>query len=187
MSKSVRHIKLRQILIALLCFSFSSSSAQTTQVKVFKRTDYINGNFYRETFDTIAVSHDRIDIYFFKRHFFSPYYLPDKFIDKRYKNQIISIWRDQNDKKDYQKNWENTYIYDSLGRVINFTYSSSFICSSLPYNYSVIYNLKGQVEQIINSINLKDRFRFHYNSQDNIVKFEKFSFDLLEMTLTLED
>lgn len=161
------------------------SYAQTESTKIFKKTEYINGNFYRELFDTINLVNEKIDIYFFKNHFYTPYYLPDKFVDKRYKNQKITIWRDPKGKKNHEKNWENTFIYDSLNRVINFTYSSCIICNSFPYNYTVIYNSNGQVYQIANSINEQDGFKFYYNSKDEVERFEKYLFKKLETLITL--
>jgi len=176
---------MRPFLIAILTFTLLSSSAQTGKKKIFKQTDYMNGNLYSKVFDTIKVSDERLDVYFLKRHFYSPYYLPEKFIDKQYKNQKVSIWHDPTKKKDYRHNWENTYTYDSLSRVTNFTYSGCLICSNFPYNYTVTYNYNGQVEKISNSTNMKETFKFYYNSNGDIVRFEKFSSDKLETRIAL--
>ncbi len=168
------------LIIAIARFLAFSSSAQTEKSKVFKKIEYINGNFYRQTYDTIKLTEEPIDIYFFRKHFNFPYYLPDRFIDKSLRNRIISVWRDLNGKKDYQKNRENTYTYDSIGRVTNYTYSGCFVCSNLPYNYRVIYNKKGKIEQINNTINSKENFKFYYDNKDDIVKLEKYLLDKLE-------
>jgi hypothetical protein len=176
---------MRQPFIAILTFICFSFSGQIGQTKIFKTIEYINGNFYQLSFDTIKVSNEKIDIYFLNRHFFSPYYLPEKFIDKRYRNQKISIWADLKGKKDYKINYENTYVYDSLGRVTSFSYSGCFVCSSFPFSYKVSYNSEGQVEQILNSTNVKDRYNFYYSSKGDIVKFEKFLADQLETIIAL--
>jgi hypothetical protein len=176
---------MRQLLIAILTFICFGSSGQTEQTKIFKTIEYINGNFYRQSFDTVKISNEKIDIYFLKHHFYSPYYLPVKFIDKQYRNQKISIWGDPKGKKDYKLNYENTYAYDSLGRLINFTYSGCFVCSSFPYSYRVTYNSEGQVEQIFNLTNVKDGFKFYYNAKGDIVQFEKFLQDKLETVIAL--
>jgi hypothetical protein len=165
----------------------SASSGQKSQVKFFYKTEYVNGKFFRQTRDTIEVTNELVDIYFFKRHFFSPYYLPEKFIDQQYKNKKISVWRDPKGKKDYQQNWENTYTYDSLGRVTSYTYSGCFICSNLPYNYAVTYNSCGQVESIVGIDNLKDGFKFYYDTKGRIKKFEKYLGDKLETEIILVD
>ncbi len=176
---------MRPYLIVIATLLAFSSLAQTGQLKVFKTTQYINGNLHRETNDTIKIISEQIDIYFFNKHFYSPYYLPGKFLDKSRKNQTISVWRDPNSKKDYQQNWENTYTYDSSGRVTNYTFSGCFICSSFPYNYTVTYNSLGQVEQIFNSINSKDDFKFYYDNKGDIVKFEKYWYDKLETEIVM--
>ena len=176
---------MRTLLITILTLSFFTSYTQIGKQNIFQKTDYLSGNFYRQTNDTIPVSSKRIDIFLFKKHFYIPYYLPQEFVNIKYRNQTISTWRDSNAKKDFQQNWENTYTYDSLGRVINYTYSSCLICSSTPYNYSVIYNIKGQIEQISNTVNEKRRFKFYYNDENDIVKLEVFLFDKLETVIEL--
>lgn len=173
------------ILIAIL-FSLSSS-AQIGQIKVFKTTKYVNGNLFRKTTDTVNLLNEHTDVYFFKRQFSLPYYLPEKFVDSRYQNQKVSMWRNPNGKKDHQQNWENTYTYDSLGRVINYDYSGCFACSNFPYNYIVTYNSSGQVERIFNTINSKEDFRFYYNNNSDIVKLEKYLLGKLETEIVVVD
>jgi hypothetical protein len=176
---------MRPFLIAIVTFFSLASSAQTGQVKVFHKTEYINGNFYRQTNDTIKAANEQLDIYFFKRHFFSPYYLPKKFVNQQYKNKKVSVWQNPNGKKDYRRNWEDTYTYDSIGRVTNYTYSGCFICSSLSYSYTVTYNSLGQVERIFNTMNMKDAFKLFYNSKGDIVKLEEYLFDKVETKIEL--
>ena len=176
---------MRAFLIVILTVFSLASSAQTGRTRLFHKTEYINGNFYRQTSDTIKTANEPIDIYFFKRHFFSPYYLPEKFIDQQYKNKRISVWRDPKGKKDYQQNWENTNTYDSLGRVTNYTYSGCFICSNLPYSYTVTYNLVGQVDRIFSTNNIKDGFKFYYDKKGDIVKLERYLLDKLETVIEL--
>ena len=171
---------MRTFLITILTLSAFVTSAQTRQIKIFKKTVYINGSFYRQTDDTIKVGTEQADIYLFKRHFYIPYYLPERFVDKRYKGQMLSVWGDPTGKKDYQQNWENTYTYDSIGRVVQYTYSGCFICSDFSYNYTVAYNSLGQVERIFNSTNVKDSYVFYYNSKGEVVKLKKYSIDKLE-------
>ena len=176
---------MRPLLISILTFFSFSCLGQNGQVRIFKKTEYINGNFYRQLFDTITTNNKTLDVYFFNKNFYLPYYLPTTFIDKQHRNQNISIWRDPKAKKDYKQNWENTYTYDSLGHVTRYTYSGCFICSNMPYNYTVTYNSKEQVEQLINTIGTKDSFKFYYNAQGDIIKFEKYSSNMLEEEITL--
>jgi len=161
---------------------FLNSFAQS---KVFKKTEYINGNFYRELYDTIKSANEKLDIYFFKHHFYLPYYLPDEFSNKRKRNQKIPVWGDPKGKKDYRQNWENIYTYDSFGRMVSYSYSGCFICSNLPYNYNVTYDLNGRVVQISETKNMTDRFKFYYNDKGAVVKFEKYLMDKLEQVIAL--
>jgi len=153
------------------------------QNKVFRTTEYINGSLYRHVYDTIAVN-TKIDIHFFKQNFYIPYHLPKKFIDVRCRNKKVSVWRDPKGKKDHQENWENTYTYDNLGRITSYAYSSCFICSSLPYDYRVMYNTNNQVESIA-SKNLGDSFRFYYDYEGGLFKLEKYLFGNLETEISL--
>lgn len=178
---------MRLFLISILTVFCMTSSAQTESVKVFHKTEYINGNFYRQLSDTIKTESENIDIYFLRRHFFSPYNLPEKFTDHQRKNKTISVWHDPNGKKDYQQNWKNTYTYDSFGRVTNYTYSGCFICSNLPYNYTVTYNSIGQVDRIFNTINTKDEYKFYYDNKGDIIKFEEYFGEKLEKVIELVD
>src|ERR1700680_2846949 len=96
---AVRHNTMKQLPLLIMTFSFISSYGQIKVVKIFQKTEYVSGDFYKRLYDTIKLKKENIDIYFFRNHFYIPYYLPDKFIDKRYKNKTVSIWRDANAKK----------------------------------------------------------------------------------------
>lgn len=167
-------------LIVIMTILSIDSYAQSPGFRVFRVTQYINGDFYRQTNDTLKLTSEPIDIYVFSRHFYYPYYLPEKFIDKQKRNRTVSIWRDPKGKKNFQENWEKTYTYDSLGRVITYTYSGCVICSNLPYSYTVDYTSVGQVERIVNSLSSEDSYRFYYDKNGNIVKLEKYVLDRLE-------
>lgn len=81
-------------------------------------------------------------------------------------------------------NWENTYTFDSLGRVTTYTYSGCFVCSNLSYSYNVTYNAIGQVDRISNKI-LKDGFTFYYNPKGDIIRLEKYLLDKVETVIEL--
>ncbi len=55
------------------------------RTRVFRRTDYINGDLFRQTNDTLSTTNEPLDIYFLKRHFRLPYYLPGQLIDETHK------------------------------------------------------------------------------------------------------
>ena len=176
---------MRPLLIAIFTVIWFSAFPQHGQIKVFKKTEFINGVYYRQLYDTVKIGNEKIDIYFLSLHFYSPYYLPVKFIDNQKKNQILSVWRYPKDKKSFEKNWENIYTYDSLGRVIKYSYSGCFICSNFPYDYSVTYNSNKQVTQIDETKFLKDSYKFYYDKKGDIVKFEKYIKDKVEIEITL--
>ena len=176
---------MRSLLIPIIIFLPIVSFAQTEATKIFRKTDYVNGIFYRQSNDTIAAIDEPIDVYFFRRHFYAPYYLPEKFVDPGKKNKTISVWQDPNGKKDYNLNWQKNYIYDNFGRVTSYNYSGCSVCSNFPYSYSVSYNASGNVERIFDKDHLKDSFMFFYNSKGDIVKMDKFLSDQLELVIDL--
>lgn len=172
---------MRILFTTLLLALFTTAFSQAEKKYVFKSTQY--KNFYSPPpvvkIDTITSSSLRVNIAFYRKHFNNPYYLPKEFINENFKNQTISIWRDPDGAKDFKVNWENTYTYDSLGRITNYTFSGCLSCSDFPYNYSVKYNEKGQISQISNAINNKKIFKFYYNDKNDIIKLEIFWLDEL--------
>ena len=162
------------------------SYGQTKTYRVFKETEYVNGSFYRALYDTIKkVENKRIDIYFLKDVFYSPYYLPAKFLDTNFRSKTVSIWRFPERKKDLHSNWENTYVYDSLGRVTNYGYSGCFICSQIPYRYVVSYDSSGRVVEIKEIFNGMENYRFHYSDDGDIIQFDKYLVGKLETRIIL--
>ena len=176
---------MRQFPIVILIIISIGCLGQTNQLRVFETTEYMKGSPFMQKFDTVKAENRLIDIYFFKNHFHIPYYLPETLIDKQYKNQTISKWRDSTSEKDLKQNWENKYTYDNFGRIIKFTYSGCIICSNLPYNYNVTYNLKGQIEQITETLYSNESFRLHYNDRGGLVKIEQYSLTTLVKQSTL--
>lgn len=175
------------LLILIFIFSTLSAVAQKTQLKIFSKTAYVNGAIFRQSKDTIKTVNEPLDIYFYKRHFFTPYYLPASFTDLRYKNKTISVWNDPGGKKDYMQNWENTYTYDSLGRVISYTYTGCIICSNMPYSYTVTYNQAGQVIRLVNTGTMKDGYWLYYNGNAEIYRVEKYVADKPELDIRLNE
>jgi len=174
---------MRYLLMAIIPFLAVHAVAQTEEVKIFKKTEYRNGNFYRQRYDTVKVTQELVDVYFFRKHFNFPYDLPGKFTDEALKNRTVSVLRYPNASKDYKNNWEHTYTYDRLGRLTNYTYTGCFSCSNLPYNYSVTYNKKGQIEALNETINNLESFRFYYDAKGAIVKLEKYASGKLQTEL----
>ena len=184
--RTVRRNTMRQTFIFFLTILSIHLFGQTNVDRVFKKTEYdIDGSVSTETLDTIKTNGQRIDIYFLRNHFDVPYYLPDTFADKRYKRQTITVWRDSLNKNDFKNNWTNTYTYDGSSRVTNYTYSGCLICSNMPYNYSVTYNISGQILRIENTISEKDAYRIYYNDKGDIKQFDDYSSNKLQTRLIL--
>lgn len=178
---------MRLFLITTLTILMCNCYAQTRAVKVFKKRQYIKAVLIAQTSGIIDVEDEPVDVYFLKRHFDLHYHLPEKLTDKQYSGQTITLWNDPKGKKDFERNWRYTYSYDSLGRVTNFTYSSCLICSSLPYNYIVTYDSKGQVVVIDPEHETNGQYKFYYNKKGDIIKFEEYSRDNVSMEITLSD
>ncbi len=157
------------------------------RTRVYKRTEYVHGIYYRDKLDSIFDVNTKVDIFYLKERFDLSYKLPYKIVDKSKRNQKESNWQAPNGKKDYQENWENTYTYDSLGRLINFSYSGCFICSSFPYDFDVIYNPEGQITEIRALTNGNTSFRFYYNQTGDIVRYEEYWSDELMDLVELLD
>ncbi|ACU63753.1 hypothetical protein [Chitinophaga pinensis] len=176
---------MRTFLIIILTIWTSGCHAQTRKPQAFKKTtySYIYSELYQQTTDTIATEEEPIDIYFFCDHLKLPYRLPKKLTDKQYAGKTIS---DNNPHagSNVQSNWSNTYSYDSIGRLTNFSYSSCIACSSFPFSYAITYNGKGQIASIVNKLGLKERFEFQYNVAGDIIKLAKYSSELLEIEIT---
>lgn len=163
-----------------------SCHAQIRKGDSFKKTaySYIYNELYQQTIDTIAIENGPVDIYFFNNHLKLPADLPQKLTDKRYAGQTISE-TNPNAEGNVQSNWGYSTSYDSIGRVVNFSYSSCMACSSFPYSYSITYDSKGQLTTISNKLGLQDRFECYYDDKGNIIKLTRYSSELLEIEITL--
>ncbi len=141
--------------------------------KIFKVTEYnIGGSVSREAFDTIPIDTQKINLAFYKLHFFIPHYLPQSFIDTTHKKVTITVWRDINEVKDFKDNWKHEYTYDSLSRVVRYSYSGCVICSDMAYNYYVTYNAYGEVAKITNFIGSHDSYQIQYNIKGDVIQLD---------------
>ncbi len=139
----------------------------------------MNGSLYRASFDTLRLRQNKVDVLVCKEFFNMPYYLPDNVIDRKNRNKTL-VTRAGSGRVSTQS---TTYIYDSIGRIISYAYSSCLVCSVLPYQYVIVYNTKGQIYQIKETKKGGDRFVFSYNVQGNIYKLEKYVFGELDTVI----
>lgn len=142
-------------------------------------TDYLPGGcILRSHSDTIKATNIKIDILFFAKHFGYPYNLPENFTNINYKNERVEI---------RETNWKKTLSFDSLSRLINFTYSGCPTCDNMPYDYSVTYNLLGQVEKITNLTFGRDSYKVYYDTNSNINQMHYLSAgDMLKQILVIQ-
>ena len=102
--------------------------------------------------------------------------LPEAFIDARYKNEVVVIG-DKDDSLSFINPQESFKYdsFDSLSRLISFSYSGCISCSDSPYHFHVIYNSKNEVIELVNNINSFKRYIIKYNKSGNITKIKCFT------------
>ena len=170
---------------------------------IFKTEDFTNINS-KTTVKTEKLYFDStLDLNFFKKNFFIPYYYPGKLIDKSFKNETVTVWRDTTAKKDYQTNWTHTFKYDDKSRVTDYSFSGCFVCSNLPYTIKLFYNDRNEVVKMEkyysleiptgDSISTKklstlpkpvETFNFKYDDKGNIIKLDYFVNEVLNKRIS---
>ncbi|MDF7810818.1 hypothetical protein [Hymenobacter sp. YC55] len=164
--------------------NYSKEINRPTEIlKIFKTTNYSFGRISTEVYDTIKSTQKNIDIYYFKKHFHRPYYLPNSLTSGHHKDTVITIWGNLKSTGLYDSNWTNTYTYDSLGHVANYAYSSCITCSSFAFNYIITYNSLGQVNTIKNTLGEQDSYVIHYSKTNDIKELNIYSSGELEASI----
>ncbi len=176
--------------ILALFFALSLLAQQSSSTLHFK-TKYFDekGKVFKSKIDTFLVD-QQIDLNFYKKHFYEPYYYPQPFIDTNYKDTTIEIWRDPLKEKDFKKNWTYTTIYDNLSRAIKYIYSGCLICSQFPFNVKIYYDeinrpirmekrygigIEKVNDKLVKSKNRNfadDDFLFKYDIQGNLIQLK---------------
>ena len=186
---------MKPILFALLFFcsckrnkevKFDHPTEINNQIEIeniFKITNYSYGIISREVYDTIRSTDKNTDIYYFNKYLHLPYYLPNSLTSSQHKDTVITTRGNLELKELDEPNWTYTYIYDSLGHVINYAYSSCTACSDFAFNYILTYNSLGKINSINNTINEKDSYIIHYNKTNNIKKINIYSSGKLEASI----
>ncbi len=174
------------VIILTLCFLKSYGQRDTTRAKIqFKIIQY---SFDRKKYmtqlkaaDTISLPGNKIDLCFFRQHFYIPYYLPDEFINRKYKSETITRWANGKvDTGDFKTNWKETFTYDSLSRVVNYSNSSCMACNYIKYSYDVTYNKIGQVIMLSATNGISQAFRIFYDRKGNIRELDSIGAGKLE-------
>jgi hypothetical protein len=122
-----------------------------------------------------------IDIYFYAKnfHFLS---LPDKFVDNRYHNDTILIWSYKGDKMQQSS---KSFIYDSISRLVLFSYSGCPVCSQSKYDYKVEYDFKDN-PVIINNLNGNDRYEIIYDKKGEVKELKSYFLNKLYQKIKLK-
>lgn len=156
-------MKFTSLLLILTFYVSSYGQSNLSGNVVLRRTQYINGNSYRQTLDTIKSNNGIIDALFLKHHSGILYHLPETIVDKSHKNQTITIRND-----DKYIGSTKSFAYDSLSRLVNFSNSGCPACSDLPYNYKITYNVIGKIETITNNGFGIYSYKFQYDEKANL-------------------
>ena len=152
--------------------------------KIFRHTQFVDDKILKRTNDTLFVISKTIDLFSVRRLSNVLYHLPDTLVNKERKSQKRSVWASVNTKTYSPTNSQNVYTYDSIGRLIQFAYTSCLACSSLPYNYHITYNSIGQIDKISNTTGIREICIIFYNKDGDVVRLEEYSAG--EITFTSE-
>ena len=135
-----------------------------------------------------------VDLDFYRKNFYIPYYYPKRFVHSRYKNQLVTVWKDSSAKKDYSTNWTYSFTYDEKSRVIAYSYSGCIICSQMPFIVSISYDDQDRpiklemrtndgkpVDQVKSEPH--EKFFLTYDSKGNISALEHFDHGILSQRI----
>ena len=172
----------------------------------FQISYFHDGEIFSSTMKTITTENPKLDIFFFKQYFNKFYGIP-KFLTKQaYQGQKVSKWALEDNPKDWDHNWIDTYQYDSKGRIIEYTYSGCGICSNLPWGYKLKYDKNNQVSEqeiyrqilpkpylendslktdYVISGEIVKRVVLKYNQKGNINKLEQYEYGEIRETIEL--
>lgn len=158
-------MKIFSILILSL-FSFQAYSQQDSiRIVEYEYPVGYERNPYK-TYYHFEKEEGKIDIHYLKENIGLTLALPESFIDSRYKNERV-VMGNKNDSLSYK--WpQKTFKYDSLSRLISFSYSGCTSCSISPYHFYVIYNSKNEIIELVNRMNGFERHIIRYNKSGNI-------------------
>jgi len=102
-----------------------------------------NGKLLKTEIEKLIVE-ETLNLKFYRKHFYIPYYFPKGFINESYKDTTIIIWNDSLKEKDFKTNWTYTTVYDKNSRAVVYIYSGCVFCSQFPFIVNVYYDDKNR-------------------------------------------
>jgi hypothetical protein len=143
--QNVRHNTMKKNLtkfILLFSLSFFGQTNDNNVDFTIKNFDG-NGKLLKTKIEKLIVE-ETLNLEFYRKHFYIPYYFPKRFINKAYKDTTIIVWNDSLKEKDFKTNWTYTTVYDKNSRAVEYIYSGCVICSQFPFIVNVYYDDKNR-------------------------------------------
>lgn len=168
------------ILTTLFCLTMWGQPAENA-VLVFKVTNFDPDGQISDSGKKDLQTNGVLDLEFYRSNFYRPLHYPEVFINRKYKNQTVEIWSDTSKPKQISSNWAYSFVYDSLSRVILYSYSSCLLCGQQAYNIQITYDqLNRPVTFAVRHSFGKDlpeseKYLITYDDNNNIIQLKYFS------------
>lgn len=187
----------RYIIILITVLLSLHGNTQLDSLSFSVSSYYSNNQLHKIDTITIKNSNQKLDVHFYKEHFYQFYGLPKKIIKKKYKSQEIVEWSNPKNKI---ANWSDSYTYDAKGRLIEYNYSGCMVCSQFPWGYTLTYDHndniieqrtyflsfshtyeEGEIKTNFKlSEEYKDYTKLTYNTDGSIILLEKYGVQGIE-------
>jgi hypothetical protein len=169
------------ILIFISNLLFSRNNENTL---IFKTTKFAQPPYNNQvSYDTI-IHKGILNLQFYRDNFKTPFDFPNEFINTKYKNKTVIVWGNKTSRKDLNLNYKYTFTYDSLSRVISYSYSGCMICSRAAFDIRVSYDSLNRPLNLsyLNFTNKSNsiQFIFKYDTKMNIINISLYVNDKLE-------
>ncbi len=180
MNPSNNHMK--TLFLALTFLISYSLIAQEHKINV--QVDYhdLNENLISSKIKTINSTFETLDISFYKKHFAILGFLPNQLVDCEHTDTIIVSSTKRVGKVEFPG---LTYQYDSLARLIRFSFTPNLLSSITAHDYNLTYNNKNQLIKLTNSLRNYDRFLMSYNESGSLISIYHYRYDKLLQSFKL--
>lgn len=163
----------------------------------------IINNLQIDSIKTVIIEkeeNENLNVFFYKKHFQTPYHLPNNFFNSKFKNETYTFWNNGKEDLEHKLNWSYSYQYDNFSRLISYSYSGCLVCSQLPYIYKVEYDEKGNVRKIYNETDINDvmpslnsqyppkvftEYIFTYNNKNQLIDLKERIYNVVTKSIKL--